>query len=83
MVFLNFNLKTFKAQTFLQVHSVGIGLDRIRFDRNRRRAEAELLKIAETQDNIFIIDKFEELIDSSKDIRQIVCPPRVCPTPTA
>ena len=79
MFFPNFNLKTYKAETFLQVYSVGIGLNRIRFDRNRRRAQRELLEIAEIEGNVFTVDEFDELSDSLVDITRIVCPPRVCP----
>ena len=79
MVFANFNLKIFKEHAFFQVYSVGIGLNRIRFNRNRRRAQRELLEIAEIEGNVFTVDEFEELSDSLVDITRILCPPRVCP----
>ena len=79
MVFLNLNPNTFHAENFLQVYSVGIGLNRIQFDHNRRRAERELLEIAEVEGNVFTFDEFENLSESLEDITRIVCPPRLCP----
>ena len=79
MVCPTFKLKAFYAKNCLQVYSVGIGLDRIRFDRNRRRAERELLEIAKTEDTVFAVDEFLELNERLEDMLRIVCPPRVCP----
>ena len=73
------DLTTFHAENFLQVYSVGIGLNRIRFDRNRRRAERELEEIATIQDFVFTVDEFTGLMESLENITQIVCPSRVCP----
>ena len=78
MAFITSTLKPITQTIFLQVYSVGIGLNRIRFDRNRRRAKRELLEIAETEGNVFTIDEFEELSYSLEDMTRIVCPPRVC-----
>ena len=64
---------------FLQVYSIGIGLNSIRFDRIKRRAERELVEIAETESNVYTVDEVEELSENLEDITRIAWPPRVYP----
>ena len=60
-----------------QVYSVGVGLNRIQFETNKVRAMEELKTIAQTEENFFVAEEFDQLGQILHEVTQIACE-RLC-----